>query len=322
MASGSGLDVGPDDPGGTHSEAGVDDPPSRSTPSLPRGGLGAGLDRGQVIPVTDPADPRIRVFQGLRDHVLRQRREQVGGDMDGVFVSEGDLVVERALLAGYRLHGILVDGRRTKPLPAGVQPDVPVYAAGPEVLQRITGYHLHRGMLACFHRRPLPSLDAVLGRARTFAVLEGVNNPTNMGVILRAAAGLGVDAFLLDPTCCDPLYRRSARVSMGEAFALPYARLDHFPAGLEPLRQRGVHILALTPAADAEHVGDLVIGPDERVALVLGSEGPGLTPATLAAADRRVRIPMAGRVDSINVGSAAAIAFYAVTQARRARRAR
>jgi len=279
-----------------------------------------------VIPVVDPDDPRIHIFQGLRDHVLRQRRERKGGDMDGVFVSEGDLVVERALLAGYRLHAILVDGRRTKPLPDAVGDEVPVYAAGPEVLQRITGYHLHRGMLACFHRRPVPTAAEVLagdpagaGPPRTLALLEGVNNPTNMGVILRAAAGLGVEAFLLDPTCCDPLYRRSARVSMGEAFALPYARLDHLPDGLGPLRAAGVTVLALTPAPDADDIGQLELGADERVALVLGAEGPGLTPATLAAADRRLRIPMAGRVDSINVGSAAAIAFFAVRQARRPR---
>ncbi len=295
-----------------------------STGSL--GPLGSQLGRGTVIPVVDPDDPRIHIFQGLRDHVLRQRRERQGGDMDGVFVSEGDLVVERALLAGYRLHGILVDGRRTKPLPPAVGHDVPVYAAGPEVLQRITGYHLHRGMLACFHRRPVPTPAEVLagppggaGPPRTLALLEGVNNPTNMGVILRAAAGLGVEAFLLDPTCCDPLYRRSARVSMGEAFALPYARLEHLPEGLGPLRHAGVTVLALTPAPEADDIGQLELGADERVALVLGAEGPGLTPATLAAADRRLRIPMAGRVDSINVGSAAAIAFYAVRQARRPR---
>lgn len=296
-------------------------------PGSDLGSLGSQLGRGTVIPVIDPDDPRIHIFQGLRDHVLRQRRERKGGDMDGVFVSEGDLVVERALLAGYRLHGILVDGRRTKPLPDAVGDDVPVYAAGPEVLQRITGYHLHRGMLACFHRRPVPTAAEVLagpgGAAaappRTFALLEGVNNPTNMGVILRAAAGLGVEAFLLDPTCCDPLYRRSARVSMGEAFALPYTRLDHLPDGLGPVRDAGVTVLALTPAPDADDIGELVLGADERVVLVLGAEGPGLTPATLAAADRRLRIPMAGRVDSINVGSAAAIAFYAVRQARRPR---
>ena len=237
--------------------------------------------------------------------------------MAGVFVAEGDIVVERALRAGYRLASILVDGRRRRPVPDAIGPDVPVYAAGPEVLQRITGYHLHRGMLACFHRRPVPEPSEIVGAMRTALVVEGVNNPTNLGVILRCAAALDVDGFLLDPTCCDPLYRRSGRVSMGEAFALPYARLDHFPDGLAPVRDAGMRLLALTPAADALDIGELSLQPDEPVALMLGAEGPGLTPAALDAADARVCIPMSGTVDSINVGSAAAVAFYAVRQARR-----
>ncbi|MEL7158823.1 MAG: RNA methyltransferase [Actinomycetota bacterium] len=253
----------------------------------------------------------------MRDHVLRRRREEPGGDMAGVFVAEGDIVVERALAAGYRLRAILIDGKRRKPLPAVIDDDVPVYAAGPEVLQRITGYHLHRGMLACFHRRPVPHVDDIIEPLRTVAVIEGVNNPTNLGVILRCAAGLSVDGYLLDPTCCDPLYRRSGRVSMGEAFRLPYARLDPLPDGLAPLRRIGMRVLALTPAPDAVDIGELTLAPDERVALMLGSEGPGLSEAALAAADERVRIPMSGTVDSINVGSAAAVAFFAVMQARR-----
>lgn len=269
------------------------------------------------IVVDDPDDARIEVFQGLRDHVLRRRREQADGDMAGYFVAEGDNVVERALRADYRLHSILVDGRRSRPLPDAIGPDVPVYAAGPEVLQRITGYHLHRGMLACFYRRSLPPLDQVLDGLLTSLVVEGVNNPTNLGVILRCAAALGVDRYFLDPTCCDPLYRRAGRVSMGEAYALPYARLEAFPDGLAPLKERGVRLLALTPAPDAIGLPDLTLEPDEPVAVLLGAEGPGLTLATLAAADQRVRIPMAGLVDSINVGSAAAVAFYGVAQARR-----
>jgi tRNA G18 (ribose-2'-O)-methylase SpoU len=236
--------------------------------------------------------------------------------MAGVFVAEGDLVVERAIRSGYELHSILIDGRRSKPLPP-VPVEVPVYAAGPAVLQRITGYHLHRGMLACFHRRPVLDPGEALEGARTVVVLEGINNPTNLGVILRCAAGLDVDAFLLDPTCCDPLYRRSGRVSMGEAYALPYARVDSFPAGLEPLRAGGFTIVALTPAADADDIDDLELDASGPVALLLGAEGPGLTPAALDACDRRVQIPMSGTVDSINVGSAAAVAFYAVRAARR-----
>ncbi len=242
--------------------------------------------------------------------------------MGGVFVAEGDLVVERAIKAGYDLRSILVDGRRTRPIPepigaAVAAGDVPVFAAGPEVLQRITGYHLHRGMLACFWRRPLLSVDEAVAGARTVAVIEGVNNPTNLGVILRGAVALGAEAFLLDPTCCDPLYRRSGRVSMGEAYALPYARLDPFPAGFDALRGLGFTVLALTPDARADDLGTVRLGPDDRVALLLGAEGPGLSGPALDAADRWVRIPMSGEVDSINVGSAAAVAFYAVAQARR-----
>ncbi len=268
------------------------------------------------LEIDDPQDPRIAVFQGLRDHVLRRRREQPGGDMAGVFVAEGDIVVERALRAGYRLQCLLVDAKRTKALPAVIDASIPVYAAGPEVLQRITGYHLHRGVLAVFERRPLLSFDEAVAGARTVAVIEAVNNPTNLGVILRCAVALGVDAYFLDPTCCDPLYRRCGRVSMGESFATPYARLDPFPDGLTPLRDAGFELLALTPHPGAVPLNELRLGNDDRVALLLGAEGPGLTEATMAACNRRVRIPMSGLTDSINVGSAAAVAFYAVAQAR------
>lgn len=269
------------------------------------------------ISVEDPMDERIAVFQGLRDHVLRRRREQPDGDMAGVFVAEGDIVVERALRAGYRLQSLLVDAKRTKPLPAVIDEEVPVYAAGPEVLQRITGYHLHRGVLACFKRRPLLDFNEAVNGSTTVAVMEGINNPTNLGVILRCAIGLGVDSYLLDPTCCDPLYRRCGRVSMGEAFATPYSRLEAFPDGLQPLRSAGFRLLALTPAADAVAIDELALEPDEPVALLLGSEGPGLTAETMAACDQRIKIPMSGLTDSINVGSAAAVAFYAVGQARK-----
>ncbi|MFV0524383.1 MAG: TrmH family RNA methyltransferase [Acidimicrobiales bacterium] len=269
------------------------------------------------IPIDDPTDPRLEVFQGLRDHVLRRRRETPGGDMDGLFIAEGDLVVERAVRAGYRLRSVLIDGRRRTPLPAGVDTTaVPVYAAGPEVLRRITGYHLHRGMLACFARRPLPPPGEVLAGATTVVVTEGINNPTNLGVILRCAAGFGATGVLLDPTSCDPLYRRAGRVSMGEAYALPHARIEPVPAGLAPCRLAGFRVVALTPAPGALAIDRLRLDPGEPVAVLLGAEGPGLSPAALDAADDRVRIPMAGGVDSLNVGAASAVAFYAIGQAR------
>lgn len=266
-----------------------------------------------VIAVDDPGDPRLVEYLGLRDHELRQRRERPGGDMAGVFVAEGDLVVGRALRAGYRLRSVLFDATRAQPLPDFLPPEVPVYAAGPAVLQRITGYHLHRGLIAAFDRRPPPDPAAVLAGARTVVVLENVVNPTNVGLVLRSAAGLGIDAALLDPSTCDPLYRRASRVAMGEVFAFPWSRIPALPGGLAVLD--GFTVLALTPAADAEPIQHLRLPPGSRVALLLGSEGHGLRDATLAAAHRRVTIPMHRGVDSLNVGVAAAVACYAVLQA-------
>lgn len=253
---------------------------------------------------------------GLRDHALRRRREAPGGDLAGIFIAEGDLVVERALRAGYEIRAALIDATRTQPIPAEVPATVPVFAAGPEVVRRITGMAVHRGMMASFERRPVPSAAEVLADAVRVVVLEGVVNPTNLGVIARSAVGLGADAMLLDPDCVDPLYRRSSRVAMGEVFALPYARTARFPAGLDVLRDHGFSLLALTPDESASPIDDLSFAPEERVALVLGAEGSGLTAETMASVDRRVRIPLHGGVDSLNVGAAAAIACYVLGRGR------
>jgi tRNA G18 (ribose-2'-O)-methylase SpoU len=269
------------------------------------------------IPIDDPQDRRIAVFQGLRDHQLRQLREGCDGDMAGVFVAEGDLVVERALDAGYALRSILVDGARRQPITARIRDaGAPIYAAAPNVLQHITGYHLHRGLLACFGRRPLLRPEDVMDDATTLIVLEGINNPTNLGVILRCGVALGVNGYLLDNTCSDPLYRRAGRVSMGEAYRLPYARMGSFPDDLAVIHDAGFTTLALTPTGDVD-ISDLSFRPKEKVGLVLGSEGPGLSEGTIAASTLRVRIPMSGEVDSLNVGSAASVAFYAIQQARK-----
>ena len=266
-------------------------------------------------PVEDPEDHRIAVFCGLRDHDLRRRREAPGGDMEGVFISEGDVVVDRALRAGYRLVAMLVDAARPSPLADDVADDVPVFAAGPRVLQRITGMGVHRGAMACFARRPLPTPATVLAGAQRVVVLERVNNPNNVGLIVRSAAGLGIDALLVDRASCDPLYRRAARVSMGEVYAFPFAWLERPPAGLQPLHDAGFTLVALTPGADAEPLNELRFATGERVALLLGSEGDGLAPETLALAHRRVAIPMHRGVDSLNVGVAAAVAMYALVHA-------
>ena len=264
------------------------------------------------VAVDEPDDERIAEFIGLRDHELRRRREGTGGDLAGVFVAEGDAVVARALRAGYRLRAALVDATRTAPLPPETPLDALVYAAGPAVLERITGLAVHRGVLASFDRRVVPPPAEVLEHARRVVVLENVVNPTNVGVIARTAAAFAYDALLLDRTCCDPLYRRASRVAMGEVFALAHAWLGRLPDGFAPLRERGFVIVALTPAPDAEALDDVVAGlaVDARVAVLFGAEGHGLADATAAVADRRVRIPIRAGVDSLNVGAAAAVALY------------
>jgi len=269
-----------------------------------------------VVTVTDPDDPRIAEYTGLRDHVLRRRREAPGGDLDGIFIAEGDLVVERAVRAGYPVRSVLIDATRTAPVPGVVPADVTVFAAGPEVVLRITGMGVHRGMMAVLGRLPVPEPESVLAGSTRVVVLEGVVNPTNLGVIARSAVGLGADALLLDPTCVDPLYRRASRVAMGEVFGLPYARLPRFPDGLDVVRAAGFSLLALTPDPGAETIDEVAFAPDERVALVLGSEGPGLTPDTMDRVGRRVRIPLHGGVDSLNVAAAAAIACYVLGRGR------
>jgi len=262
--------------------------------------------------VDDPDDPRIAEFVGLRDRELAGPR--VGGrrvPADGVFIAEGDIVVERALRAGYRPRAALVDATRTDPLPLGIDDRVtPVYGASPGVLRRITGLGVHRGVLASFDRRPVAQAEDVLAAARRVIVLERVSNPTNLGVIIRSAAGLGIDAVLLDPTCTDPLYRRVARVAMGEGYAFPWAWLPRLPDGLGLVRDAGFRLLALTPDQAATPIDAVSLAPGGRAALLFGAEGPGLSAATLAAADERVAIPMRGGVDSLNVGVAAGIACW------------
>lgn len=271
------------------------------------------------VVVDDPDDPRIRDFIGLRDRDLRLRDRATSADPEpqsSMFVAEGDPVVARAVRAGYALREVLVDATRTAPLPPEVvATGAVVYGAGPDVLYRITGLGVHRGCIGVFERRPLLSVAEVIAGTRRILVLERVVNPINLGVITRSAVGLGMEALVIDDASVDPLYRRASRVAMGEVFEFPYARAGRFPEGLAPVVDAGFTLVALTPAEGAEPIDHVSFGPDERVALVLGSEGPGLTEETMAACHRRVSIPLAGTVDSLNVGAAAAIACYAMTRA-------
>lgn len=254
--------------------------------------------------ITDPDDERIADYRALTDVELRTRWEPP----HGLFIAEGELVLRRALRAGYHPRSFLIDEKRIDQL--GNPSGAPVYAATQDVLQRATGFHVHRGVLASFHRRELPTAAAVLAGAHRVAILEDVNNHTNLGAIFRGAAALGIDAVLLSPSCADPLYRRSVRVSMGEVFAVPYATLQPWPDGLAQVRAAGFSVLALTPAADAVPIQRLTAGQRARAALVLGAEGPGLSRQALGGSDLPVVIPMRRGVDSLNVAAAAAVAFW------------
>jgi len=280
-------------------------PPSASSASSAGASVPAALT---IVPVDEPGDPRVADYVALTDVALRRLKEPA----EGMFIAEGERVIQRALRAGYRPRSVLVSPARLDAVPAEIGPDVPVYLAGPDVLAEITGFEVHRGALAAMARHPPRDPAELLSWALRVLVLEDLVSHTNLGAIFRSAAGLGMDAILLSPRCADPLYRRSVRVSMGEVFAVPYARLDPWPASLATLTDRGFELIALTPAADATSLAALRPEPDARVAVLLGTEGEGLSAAVQAAATRRVRIPMAAGVDSLNVAATAAIACYAL----------
>ncbi|MFD5070854.1 TrmH family RNA methyltransferase [Streptomyces sp. NPDC058369] len=267
----------------------------------------------ELITIDDPDDPRLSDYLGLTDVELRRRKEPA----EGLFIAEGEKVIRRARQAGYQMRSMLLSAKWID-LMRDVIDEVPapVYTVAPDLAERVTGYHVHRGALASMQRKPLPAAGELLRTARRVAVMEAVNDHTNIGAIFRSAAALGMDAVLLSPDCADPLYRRSVKVSMGAVFSVPYARLDTWPGGLETVRGAGFTLLALTPAEKAVSIEEAAPHRMDRVALMLGAEGDGLSARALAAADRWVRIPMAHGVDSLNVGAAAAVAFYAVATGR------
>lgn len=253
--------------------------------------------------VGNAADRRLADYLDLVDPAARRARER-----DELFVAEGLSAVRRLLESGHRVRSILVTPRRLSLVqPLIGEGDVVVYVADESVLATTVGFDLHRGIVAAADRRPLPSVDDVVAGSRLVAVLEGLNDPENLGAVARSARAFGVDALLLDPTCIDPYYRRTVRVSMGEVLMLDVARFEDWPDGLDALHRSGFQTWALTPEATGDDLWSLDM--PERLALVLGAEGPGLTTSTLQRASRRVRIPIGAGVDSLNVGHAAAVAF-------------
>ncbi|MFE7107083.1 TrmH family RNA methyltransferase [Streptomyces sp. NPDC057575] len=269
-----------------------------------------------LITVDDPDDPRLRDYTGLTDVELRRRREPA----EGLFIAEGEKVIRRARHAGYEMRSMLLSAKWVD-LMRDVIDEVPapVYAVSPELAERVTGYHVHRGALASMQRKPLPTAGELLATTfgaaatgpRRIAVFEDIVDHANLGAAFRNAAALGIDAVLLTPRCADPFYRRSVKVSMGGVFQVPWTRLESWPKDVEVLRSAGFTLAALCLSERAITLDELAARKDEKLALVFGTEGAGLAPGTLAAVDEHVRIPMDAGVDSLNVAAASAVAFYA-----------
>jgi tRNA G18 (ribose-2'-O)-methylase SpoU len=264
-----------------------------------------------VQDVTDPDDPRLDDFRDLNS--IDRRPDLPSGK--GLVIAEGVLVVQRMLASRFNPLALLGTDRRLAELKedlagaSGVR--APYYRASADVMAQVVGFHLNRGVLAAARRVPEPSVAEVVDSARTVAVLEGVNDHENLGSIFRNAAGLGVDALVFGSGCADPLYRRAVRVSMGHALLVPYARATDWPADLVMLKKHGFRLLAMTPHSQACALAEAMAAVrEERIAVLVGAEGPGLTPAILRLSDVRVRIPMSRGTDSLNVATAAALAFY------------
>ncbi|SFS04386.1 tRNA G18 (ribose-2'-O)-methylase SpoU [Microbacterium sp. cf046] len=269
----------------------------------------------RAIEIADPADPRLADYRDLTDVALRRMLEPEGG----LYIAESAKVIGRALAAGHRPRSVLVQPKWLPDvadlLPA--ESDVPVYVVTAEVTESVTGYAVHRGALAAMHRPALGTVADVVAEARTVVVLDDIVDHTNVGAAFRSAAALGADAVLISPRCADPLYRRSVRVSMGTVFQVPWTRLPVWPEARAILSGLGFHLAALALSDDAVPLDEFAAQRPDRVALLLGSEGDGLSRRALQAADTVVTIPMAGGVDSLNVAAASAVALWALRGPRR-----
>jgi tRNA G18 (ribose-2'-O)-methylase SpoU len=276
-----------------------------------------------IISITDLADPRLADYAHLTDVALKKAR----GSEHGLYLAESLLVMERALRAGHEPRSVLALGGSVDDAVRAIgDRDVPIFVGPGELLEELTGYVLHRGIIASMHRPALPTVESLLagsgadgadgaggtGGARRIVVLENVADPTNVGAIFRSVAAIGADAVLVTPRCSDPFYRRAIRVSMGTVLQVPWTRVGDWPSTRETLVAAGFHIAALALTDDAVDLRSFAATAPERVALVLGAEGEGLTPEAIAAADTVVQIPMAHGIDSLNVAATAAVAMYAL----------
>ena len=270
---------------------------------------------GNIIEIRDFAAGELDVYARLTEAQLLNRDRP----KEGLFIAESPKVVMRALDAGYEPVSILAEDRHINGEAREVLarcPDIPVYTASFEVLTQLTGYKLTRGLLCAMRRRPLPRVEELCRRARRIAVLENVMNPTNVGAIIRSAAALNMDAVLLTPGCSNPLYRRAARVSMGTVFQIPWTFLEEEEAGAWPregmdyLKSLGFSTAAMALHDESVDIDDPVLRQEEKLALILGTEGEGLQEETIAASDYTIKIPMSHGVDSLNVAAASAVAFW------------
>ena len=267
-----------------------------------------------IITISDFSDSRLDLFARLTEGQLRRRQESE----QGIFIAESPKVIERALNGSYTPVALLMEQKHIEgdgaPIIARC-PEVPVYTADRQVLEALTGFALTRGVLCAMERRALPTVEELLQNARRVAVLEGIVDPTNVGAIFRSAAALNMDAVLVTPTCCDPLYRRAVRVSMGTVFQVPWTKIgdDHtqWPhPGLERLQALGFKTAAMALREDSVSIDDAGLLSEDKLAIVLGTEGDGLANDTIANCDYTVKIPMSHEVDSLNVAAASAVAFW------------
>jgi len=272
------------------------------------------MDTTRIIEITDIHQDGPDIYTELTEAHLRSRLEQE----KGIFIAESTKVITRALDAGYEPVSFLMEKKHIQGDAHDLLercPDVPVYTADSAVLQSLTGYELTRGVLCAMKRRLFPSVEEVCAGAHRIAVLENITETTNVGAIFRSAAALCIDAVLVTPACCDPLCRRSARVSMGTVFQVPWTRIGHTPAewphpGIEELHSLGFKTAALALRDDSVSIDDPSLTQEDKLAVILGTEGDGLSPHTIAGCDYVVRIPMSHHVDSLNVAAAAAVAFW------------
>jgi tRNA G18 (ribose-2'-O)-methylase SpoU len=262
-----------------------------------------------VIEISDLTDPRLADYSHLTDVALKKAR----GTEHGLYLAGSALVLERALRAGHVPRSVLALGGTVEAAVALVGDAVPVFSGPGELLAELTGYILHRGLIASMHRPALPDPDELLHNARRIVILENVADPTNVGAIFRSAGAIGADAILVTPRCSDPFYRRAIRVSMGTVLQVPWTRVADWPETRGLLTRHGFHVAALALTVDAVSLRDFNGTSHERLALVLGAEGPGLTDDALAAADTVVQIPMKHGMDSLNVAAASAVAMWALS---------